>query len=93
MDHAAQHGLPTTGLVFREVSHLQRLLHPVQMQVQLLFLTHQFYPQNRQVDTAIEVGAAIIVENGEFVRRKLAVADLSKETITCHLLKREAVRR
>jgi hypothetical protein len=93
MDDTAQHGFPAAGLVFCEASHLQRHLHPVQVQVQLLILTHQFYPQDGEVDAAVQVGAAVIVENGELVRGELAVADLSGESFTCHLLKREAVRR
>lgn len=76
MDHAAQHCLPAPSLVFSEVSHLQGHLHPVQMQVHLLVFTHQFYPHNCEIDTAVQVGAAVIVENREFMRGKLTVANL-----------------
>ena len=61
VDHTAQHRLPTTGLVLSEVSHLQRHLHTVQMQVVLLLLTHQFYPHNREIDTTIQARAGVVV--------------------------------
>ena len=63
MNHTAQHRLPTARLVLSEVSHLQRHLHPVQMQVVLLLLTHQFYPHNREIDAAVQAGAGVVVVN------------------------------
>lgn len=67
MDHTTQHRLPTPSLVFSEASHLQRYLHPMQMQMQLLLSDHQFYPHNREIDAAIEVGAGVVMENAEFM--------------------------